>query len=187
MKKTIGLSLAFVLLLAALTAGCADSGSSEIAFAGTSSQETEQTVPESLSQTAAPEDGTSEEDNAEDEEEQEMKMEVQVGESSFTAVLEKNQAVEALVDMMKEAPVTIHMRDYAGFEKVGALGRSLPASNHQTTTKAGDLVLYQGNQIVMFYGSNSWSYTPLGHIADRTGWEEALGSGDVTVTFSLEQ
>lgn len=91
------------------------------------------------------------------------------------------------MDMMKEAPVTIHMRDYAGFEKVGALGRSLPASNHQTTTKAGDLVLYQGNQIVMFYGSNSWSYTPLGHIADRTGWEEALGSGDVTVTFSLEQ
>lgn len=91
MKKTIGLSLAFVLLLAALTAGCADSGSSEIAFAGTSSQETEQTVPESLSQTAAPEAGTSEEDNAEDEEEQEMKMKVQVGESSFTAVLERTR------------------------------------------------------------------------------------------------
>ncbi len=78
------------------------------------------------------------------------------------------------------------MSDYSGFEKVGALGTSLPSENSQTTTQAGDIVLYQGNQIVMFYGSNSWSYTRLGHIEDPTGWEEALGSGDVTVTFSLE-
>ena len=58
----------------------------------------------------------------------------------------------------------ILMSDYSGFEKVGALGTSLPASNSQTTTQAGDIVLYNGNQIVAFYGSNSWSYTRLGHI-----------------------
>ena len=81
--------------------------------------------------------------------------------------------------------MTIQMSDYAGFEKVGALGTSLPTSNSQTTTQAGDIVLYQGNQIVLFYGSNSWSYTRLGTIDDLTSWTEALGSGDVSVTFSL--
>lgn len=77
------------------------------------------------------------------------------------------------------------MSDYSGFEKVGSLGTSLPASNSQTTTQAGDFVLYNGNQIVVFYGSNSWSYTRLGYIDNLTGWEEALGNGDVMVTFSL--
>ena len=99
---------------------------------------------------------------------------------------EDNAAVDALVEMMENGPVTIQMSDYAGFEKVGPLGTSLPASNRQTTTQAGDIVLYQGNQIVIFYGSNSWSYTRLGRVEDLTGWEEVLGSGDVTVTFSLE-
>lgn len=117
----------------------------------------------------------------------ENQMLVQVGDSRFTATLEDNAAVEALVAMMQEKPVTIAMSDYAGFEKVGSLSASLPASNSQTTTQAGDIVLYNGNQIVVFYGSNSWSYTRLGHIDDLAGWEEALGSGDVTVTFSLGQ
>lgn len=140
-------------------------------------------TPSSSSQTSSeqrPESTTRDEENAT------MKMSVQVGGSTFTAALEENAAVDALVEMMENGPVTIQMRDYSGFEKVGPLGQSLPASNRQTTTQAGDIVLYQGNQIVMFYGSNSWSYTRLGHIDDLTGWEEALGSGDVTVTFSLE-
>ena len=114
-----------------------------------------------------------------------MKMAVQIGESVFTATLEDNAAVDALVKMMENGPVTIQMSDYAGFEKVGALGTSLPTNNSQTTTQAGDIVLYQGNQIVLFYGSNSWSYTRLGKIDDLTGWSEVLGSGDVLVTFSL--
>ena len=89
-----------------------------------------------------------------------------------------------LLTMMQEKLITIQMTDYSGFEKVGALGTSLPTTNSQTTTQSGDIVLYQGNQIVIFYGSNSWSYTRLGKIDDLTGWEDALGSGDVTVTFS---
>ncbi len=112
-------------------------------------------------------------------------MNVQVGDVVFSATLEENEAVSALVEMMQESPVVIQMSDYSGFEKVGPLGTSLPASNSQTTTQAGDIVLYNGNQIVIFYGSNSWSYTRLGHIDDLTGWEDALGSGDVTVIFSL--
>ena len=94
-------------------------------------------------------------------------------------------AVDALIAMMQDAPVTIRMRDYSGFEKVGPLGTSLPTSNRQTTTHSGDIVLYQGNQIVIFYGSNSWSYTRIGKIDNLTGWEKALGRGNVTVTFSL--
>lgn len=119
------------------------------------------------------------------EEAETMKMNVQVGGRTFTATLEDNTAADALVEMMEKAPVTIEMSDYSGFEKVGSLGQSLPASNSQTTTQPGDIVLYQGNQIVIFYGTNSWSYTRLGRIDDLTGWEDALGSGDVTVTFSL--
>ena len=115
-----------------------------------------------------------------------MNMKVQVGDVAFTATLEKNEAVASFVEMMRENPVSIQMSDYSGFEKVGSLGTSLPVNNSQTTTHAGDIVLYNGNQIVIFYGSNSWSYTRLGHVDDLTGWEEALGSGDVTVTFSLE-
>lgn len=115
-----------------------------------------------------------------------MNMNVQVGDVVFSATLEKNEAVDAFVEMMQENPVVIQMSDYSGFEKVGSLGTSLPVSNSQTTTHAGDIVLYNGNQIVIFYGSNSWSYTRLGHIDDLTGWEEALGSGGVTVSFSLQ-
>ena len=113
-------------------------------------------------------------------------MNVQVGDMVFSTTLEENEAVSALVEMMRESPVVVRMSDYSGFEKVGPLGTSLPVNNSQTTTQVGDIVLYNGNQIVIFYGSNSWSYTRLGHIDDLTGWEEALGSGDVTVTFSLE-
>lgn len=114
-----------------------------------------------------------------------MKMQVQAGDRTFSATLENNAATEALAELMKAAPIEIQMRDYSGFEKVGPLGTSLPADDRQTTTRVGDIVLYTGNQIVLFYGSNSWSYTRLGRIDDLTGWEEALGSGDVTVRFSL--
>lgn len=118
-------------------------------------------------------------------EDEEMKLQVQIGEHTFTATLEDNVAVDAFVGMMEEASVVIRMSDYSGFEKVGSLGTSLPSDNSQTTTKAGDIVLYNSSQIVIFYGSNSWSYTRIGKIDDLTGWEDALGSGDVTVTFSI--
>lgn len=118
-------------------------------------------------------------------EETDVKLKVEVNGTTFTATPEDNAAADAFVEMIREAPVVIQMNDYSGFEKVGPLGTSLPTSNSQTTTQAGDIVLYNGNQIVIFYGSNSWSYTRLGKIDDLTGWKRALGSGDVTVTFSV--
>lgn len=117
--------------------------------------------------------------------ETEMKMNVQIGDYNFTATLEDNTAVRELLDMMKEGPVTIQMDDYSGFEKVGSLGRNLTTSNSQITTVAGDIVLYNGNNIVMFYGSNFWSYTRIGKIDDLSDWEKALGSGSITAVFTL--
>lgn len=116
----------------------------------------------------------------------EARLKLTIGKQTFTADLEDNDAVTKFTDMLKQQPITLQMTDYSGFEKVGALDVSLPSDNSQITTSAGDIVLYNENQIVIFYGSNTWSYTKLGHIDDLTGWEEALGSGDVTVTFSLE-
>ena len=110
---------------------------------------------------------------------------VTVGETSFLAVFAENPGAQALKELLGKNPVTVQLDDYGGFEKVGPLGQKLPTSNSQTTTQAGDIVLYQGDQIVLFYGSNSWSYTRLGKIQDLTGWEDALGQGSVSVTFSL--
>lgn len=118
-------------------------------------------------------------------EEDSMTIQLQVSGRTFTAALEENDAARALARRLAEGPLTIRMNNYGGFEKVGNLGESLPASDSQTTTQPGDIVLYQGDQIVIFYGSNSWSYTRLGQVEDLSGWADALGSGDVTVTFSL--
>lgn len=104
---------------------------------------------------------------------------------TFPATFADNQGAEALADLLTDGPLTLSLEDYGGFEKVGSLGQSLPTSNTHMSTQSGDIVLYQGNQIVLFYGSNSWSYTRLGQVTDLTGWQEALGHGDVTVTFSL--
>ena len=99
---------------------------------------------------------------------------------------EDNASVDALTDLVAANPLTVGMSMYGGFEQVGSIGTSLPRNDKQTTTESGDIVLYSGNQIVIFYGSNSWSYTRLGRITDKTADEmtELLGRGDVTVTVS---
>ena len=171
------------LLLSGCTGGQKDSGSEELILSsgGTSSDLSNNADLSNTQQVTVPSDtGFDMEENTM------KKMTLQIGSSSFTATLENNLAVDAFVKMMSDSPVIIRMSDYSDFEKVGALGTSLPTEDSQTTTHAGDIVLYNGNQIVIFYGSNSWSYTRLGKIDDLSGWEDALGSGDVTVTFSLE-
>lgn len=111
-------------------------------------------------------------------------IEITVNGKIFSATLNDNETARAFSEML---PLTLEMRDYSGFEKVGSLEKSLPTSNIQITTQSGDIVLYNGNQIVVFYGSNSWSYTRLGKIDDLTGWKEALGDGDVSVTFQIKE
>lgn len=98
-----------------------------------------------------------------------------------------NASVDALRELLGNGPLTVELSQYGGFEQVGALGTSLPRNDVQTTTEPGDIVLYSGNQIVMFYGSNSWAYTRLGRINDMSREEltALLGVGGVTATLSL--
>ena len=113
---------------------------------------------------------------------------LKVGGNTMTATLTDNEATRELTKLLGQGDITIRMSDYGGFEKVGALPQSLPTSNTQITTVPGDIMLYQGNQMVIFYGSNSWSYTRLGKIdgATASNLRQFLGNGDITLTLSLE-
>ena len=111
-----------------------------------------------------------------------------IGETAVAVEWEDNESVSALKELVKDEPLVIQMSMYDDFEQVGSLGTSLPRDDEQITTKAGDIVLYSGNQIVVFYGSNSWAYTRFGHITDKKAQEMAqlLGNGNVTITISSE-
>ncbi|MDO4568229.1 MAG: cyclophilin-like fold protein [Clostridia bacterium] len=139
--------------------------------------------PDAALQSNAPADEPTEE--ADIEGETKLKLYVQAGSSTFAATLEDNATAEAFAARLAQAPAVVRMSDYAGFEKVGSLGMSLPANDAQMTTSPGDIVLYNGDRIVVFYGSNTWSYTRIARIDDLTGWTQALGGGDVTITFSI--
>ena len=118
------------------------------------------------------------------------KLYITIGNQTLPVTLVKNNATEALMAALAANPITYEADDYGGFEKVGALGMSLPTNNQQLTTQAGDVILYSGNQIVLFYGSNSWSYTRLGRI-EYESLEQLksflkAGQGRVSVTLSAE-
>ncbi len=114
-------------------------------------------------------------------------MQMMIGETPVTVAWEDNASVEALKALAAEG-LTIEMSMYGGFEQVGTIGQSLPRDDQQTTTASGDIVLYSGNQLVVFYGSNAWAYTRLGHITDQTPaqMKALLGNADVTVTLSMK-
>lgn len=112
-----------------------------------------------------------------------------VGDTVWTATLTDNSSVEALKELLADGPLTIDMHDYEGMEKVGPLGTDLPRNDEQITTKPGDLILYQGDALVIYYAPNSWNFTRLGRIEDVTAGElkDALGPGDVKVTLSMDR
>lgn len=117
-----------------------------------------------------------------------MKMKIQIGETIYTATLADNSSVDSLKELMADEPLTLNMSDYANMEKGADLGVTLPQNNEQMNTQAGDIILYQGRTFVIYYDTNSWSLTPIGKI-DNVDAEElraVLGTGDVTVTLSLE-
>lgn len=111
-----------------------------------------------------------------------------IGDTPVQVNWEDNRTVEVLRAMVASAPLTVSMSMYGGFEQVGPIGQSLPKDDRRITTEAGDIVLYSGNKIVVFYGSNTWEYTKLGHISDKTAQElaELLGNGDVSITIRHE-
>ena len=140
---------------------------------------------EGVMETDAPTDGYDvDTDDEEDTAVTELKMTIDGKELSV--VWEENESTAALAELVGNGPLTVHSSPYGGFEQVGSIGQSLPRNDVQITAKAGDIVLYSGDRIVVFYGSNSWAYTRLGHIADMTPRElkELLGNGGVEITIS---
>ena len=104
----------------------------------------------------------------------------------FNVKLESNSAAKALMAKLKKGNITIYAEDYGNFEKVGELGFSLPRSDKYITTSLGDIVLYNGDEISLFYNSNSWSYTKLGKVQNTKDLKNILGTGDATLVFSLK-
>ncbi len=113
---------------------------------------------------------------------------LKVNDAVFDVELENNSATQELMKTLKNGNVTINASDYGNFEKVGELGFSLPTNDENVNTAPGDIVLYQGNQISLFYDSHSWSYTKIGKIqnVDSNQLKNVLGSGDVKLTLSLK-
>lgn len=113
---------------------------------------------------------------------------IEAGGKRFYASFEDNSAAKALIEKLNSETLTVQMRDYGGFEKVGNLPWTLPQNDAQITAKTGDIILYNGNQITVYYGENTWSLTRLAAIGNvtREALLEALGEGEATVTFSLE-
>ena len=112
---------------------------------------------------------------------------IQANGTTFHATLANNSSVDALVSLLQEGPLTLHMSDFSNFEKVGDLPQSLPRNDQQISTGAGDLILYQGNKFVIYYGENNWDFTYLGHVdgATKEALLGAFGAADVDVTLSL--
>ena len=120
----------------------------------------------------------------------EQKMYITIGEETHTVTMEDNVGTRALVAALQTENIVYIAHDYGNFEKVGYIGQSFPTDNHQITTSAGDLVLYGGDNICIFYGSNSWSYTRIGKLdglsADEVRRFVKAGEGEVSITLSLQ-
>ena len=117
-----------------------------------------------------------------------MVMNITAGGKTFTATLADNDTAKELAGKLKAGSVTVQMKAN-GFEHYGPLGFSLTSHNEQITAVSGDIMLYNGNNICVFYGNNRWSYTPLGKVDGLSADElkAFFGSGDISVTYSLKQ
>ena len=120
------------------------------------------------------------------EEKSDNKLKISVNGTELTATLEDNSSAQALTELLKQGNITVDMSDYGNFEKVGDLPQSLPKNDEKITTVPGDIILYQGNKITIYYAENTWDFTKLGHINNITQEElkAILGDGNITVTLS---
>ncbi len=183
MKRTVSLGLA--LLLIAFCAGC---GSAETPAAAAPTREPEPTGSGLPPQSAA-EDGPQTQDQETEDANMEKSLRLFISGTEVAVDWEENESVGALIELASAGPLSVQMSMYGGFEQVGALGTSLPRNDVQTTTQSGDIVLYAGDQIVVFYGSNSWAYTRLGRVSELSAEDmtKLLANGDVVIELSLEQ
>lgn len=117
------------------------------------------------------------------------RIQIKVKDEILDVKLEDNSLVTAFVEKLKNGDITIQTHDYGNFEKIGSLGFSLSTNDTRITTEPGDLILYQGNQITLYYDTNTWNFTKLGKVQNLLQEElkNILGNGDVKLTFSLNK
>lgn len=117
------------------------------------------------------------------------KIRAYIGDQHIEIVPAENSSGEALVELLAQGDRTVDMHDYGNFEKVGELGVSLPTNDENITTEPGDVILYQGNKIVLYYDTNSWNFTRLGKVLgmSQEQLKALLGEGNVKVTFTIEK
>ncbi|MBR5959603.1 MAG: hypothetical protein IKZ98_01305 [Clostridia bacterium] len=110
---------------------------------------------------------------------------IHVNDAVLAVKAEDNSSTEALLQLLEAGDITISMHDYGSFEKVGPLGTTIPSNDEDITTVPGDVILYQGDQVTIYYDENRWDFTKLGHIdIGQDELKAILGSGDVTVILS---
>lgn len=115
-----------------------------------------------------------------------MKLTLKIDGIEVDVIWADNDSVKALKNLAKKG-LTINMRKYGRFEQVGSIGSTLPSADTRITTNQGDIVLYSSNQIVLFYDSNTWSYTKLGYInLSKSELTDLLGDEDVMITLNLK-
>ena len=117
------------------------------------------------------------------------KMYITIDGQTLTATLAGNTSAQALMEALKQAPIIYEAHDYGNFEKVGPLGQSFPENNESITTEPGDIILYQGSNLCLYYDTNTWTFTRIGKIEGKTQAELKqilkAGQGNITVTLSL--
>ena len=119
-----------------------------------------------------------------DNNEKNSEMKLTISDIEVPVTWEDNDSVKEIMEMILDQSLTVQMSMYGGFEQVGELGQYIIRDDKQITTKPGDIVLYAGNNIVIFYGSNSWAYTRLGHISlSDDQLKDLLGKEDVRITL----
>ena len=117
-----------------------------------------------------------------------MQIQIQIGDTIMVAELENNDAADELIELLEAGEISMSASNYGGFEKVCSIGQSISRNDEQITTEPGDIMLYNGNQLVIFYDSNSWSYTPIGHIdASAEELEEFLSGNEDEVIIRLAE
>ena len=197
MRKQVGpkISIVFLLALVLIFAGCERKTPEVITdpeikeestvFSQTEPDNTEvQSALPETSDTSKPEKPT---DLTQETDAENMELIMKIDGTEVSVAWENNESVDAIRELAASGGLEINMSMYGGFEQVGSIGQSIPSSDEQTTTKAGDIVLYSGNQVVVFYGSNSWAYTRLGRITGKTEQElaEMLGEKNVVLSFEI--
>ena len=187
-----GKMLLAVAILALVLCGCGNAAGEGATESVASKTDTVEAVSDNNDTESADDAGEAEpagnNDLAEEKSQEDPVLHLLIDGEEVNVAWEENETVDALSKLAQSEPLRISMSGYGGFEQVGAIGTNLPKNDAQMTTSAGDIVLYAGNQIVVFYGSNSWAYTKLGRITDKNESElkDLLGNGDVTITLQTE-